>query len=299
MLRRIAERIIGEENYYRMRFERHFAQDQRRNMPVLFVHQMGKVGSTTIVKSLRAQGFDQQWRIYQTHFLSPEGLQFVEDAEVAGYGGWEHIPPRTKSILVSSRGISKHWYMGDFDARDIKLLSLVRDPVATNLSGFFHNYRWWPATLRQHCEARIAGWQRYLFDYFLEAYSHEVPLVWFNQEMRNVFGVDVLAQPFDKEAGFQLYSEPYDLIVVKLESLRGDALRSIGKFLHLEDFRLIRSNSATDKWYADLYSEFKDANVVTSEYVDSLYASDFMRHFYTAGEIEASRMNWLVENDNM
>ena len=60
----------------------------------------------------------------------------------------------------------------------------------------------------------------------------------------------------------------------------------------MQDFELVRANEARDKWYADLYREFKEKSVLPQSYADRLYNSSYMEQFYTAEEIEAFRQKW-------
>ena len=175
MIEKLLKSVIGDERIAQFKFERRFLADQRENRPVLFVHQMGKVGSTSIVKSLKSDDAAVPWRIYQTHFLSAEGTALVEDLEIKAYDGWSNLPRRAKHFLVSSREISRHIAEGDFSRRDCKVISLVRDPVSTNLSGFFHNHHWWPNDLAARCRTGAEGWENDLLDHFLDNYPHYVP----------------------------------------------------------------------------------------------------------------------------
>ena len=173
------------------------------------------------------------------------------------------------------------------------VISLVRDPIATNLSGYFHNYLWWPKDLQTRSREKSGDYLEELYQRFMELYPHDVPLNWFDLEMKPLFGVDVFATEFPKERGFKIYrGELANVLLLKLEKLRDCAQDAFDEFLGLEDFKLERANEAADKWYAELYREFKQEVSLPHAYADQLYKSRFMEHFYTGAEIEAFRRQW-------
>lgn len=291
--KRLLMRLVGEDRYYTMRAARDFRRAVAAGKEILFVHQMGKVGSTAVVDSLKAQGIEQTMTIYQTHFMTEAGGRFVEAREAAGYGGWERLPARTKSFLLLSRYVGEQLRQGYLEQHPSRVITLVRDPVATNLSGYFHNAHWWPADLRAQAQRREGDYLARLKDHFLETYPHDVPLTWFDMELKPLFGVDVLAGPFPQEQGYRVYHGKHaDVLLLKLETLAHSAPLAFGQFLGLNQFRLVKANRAADKWYATLYREFIAAVALPTAYLDRLYEAAVTRHFYSAAEIEALRDKW-------
>ncbi len=287
------KQLIGERSFNTVRAYRHFWLSRWRGKQPLFVHQMGKVGSTTLVKSLKASSLGRQLVIYQTHFLSPEGMAFVERLEEDGYGGRDRMPDRTKRFLANCRVWSRHLATGAFNTQRLRVISMVRDPVATNLSGYFYNAHWWPQALQEDCRQRAPGHLEQLRAHFLAHYPHHVPLTWFDMEMKTVFGIDVFATPFDAEQGYQIYrGERADLLVLKLEKLEQAAAPALAEFLGLDHLTLLRVNEGADKWYAPLYKEFTRVVQLPDSYLDEIYTSPAIRYFYDAGEIKAFRERW-------
>ena len=294
MIKKLLRLLISDERLAQARFERIFLSDNRVGWPVLFVHQMGKVGSTTLVRSIKELDTLPTWRIYQTHFLSPEGRALVEGLEAKAHGGKSNLPEATKIAHAKNQAISKHLYQGDFaNRRAVKVISLVRDPVATNLSGFFHNTHWWPEDLIARSRAYTPGWETELLDYFLSSYPHDVPADWFDMEMKAVFGIDVFAQDFDQQAGYQLYdSQAYPLLLLRLENMNESMAAVVSNFLGLETLVFGRSNSASDKWYAELYRKFMETVTLPETYLDRVYGAQPVNHFYSTSEIAKFRERW-------
>jgi hypothetical protein len=294
LLKRLIKSAFGDERYFNARLERQFDRDQSRQLPTLFVHQMGKVGSSSIINSLKACGLDSDWRIYQTHFLTPDGLAFVESLELEKYGDWSAFPQETKRKIQADRSISNHWYAGDFAGRIVKIITLVRDPVATNLSGFFYNFfTLWPEELLDKCQQRSPGWQAELLDNFLANYPHDVPATWFDLEMKALFGIDVFKHRFDCRQGYQLYeTTEHQLLLLRLESMDRELVEVIREYVGLSNLEVVRSNTARDKWYSDLYSEFKKDLILPPTYLNRMYDTAYARQFYTSEEIQRFQLKW-------
>lgn len=288
-----ARQLFGERNQYYLRAYAYLLLDRWRGRRPLFVHQMGKVGSTTVVNSLLPYLRHPKRVIHQTHFLSPEGIAFVEGLEIAGHGDWHRLPAKTKRFLIKSRVLGqvlRHGFLAQ-DTREV--ITLVREPVATNLSGFFHNADWWPPALIAQCRQRTSGWQEALLAHFLADYPHETPLRWFDMELKPIFGVDVYATPFSYEQGYQIYrSAQTHLLLLKLETLNTSAAEAFQMFMGIANFQLMKTNRAEDKWYADLYQDFTQNLMLPTTYLDTIYESRYARHFYSTAERTGLRARW-------
>jgi hypothetical protein len=284
---------LGEERFDRARIYAQFLLDERRDKELLLIHQMGKVGSTSLASSLKAAGLKREMAVYQTHFLSDEGIAFRRELAEAGYGGWNNFPRKAKKGHM--RGELLHHRLRRMREKGghCLVITLVRDPVATNVSGFFQKSEWWPAGMRQACHEVSPGCLDALYLHFMESYPHHLPLTWFEMEIKPMFGVDVFAADFPREQGYEIYrSEFADLLLIKLECLSDAGVEAIRRFLNLEHFHLAEANKAEDKWYSSLYRAFKQSLVLPDSYLDNLYHSRFTQQFYTPEEVEGFRQKW-------
>lgn len=289
--------IMGEENFYRARIYANIHVEQR-GKEMLFIHQMGKVGSTTISASLRAAGVRQKMAVYQTHFLSEEGIAFRRELALEGYGGWDNLTPKGKKGHI--RGQMLHDKLRHMRAHGerCKVITLVRDPIATNVSGYFHKNEWWPEDVRQAVKDNRPDMLEALRADFAASYPHQVPLTWFDMEIKPMFGIDVFAEPFPREKGYHVYHGDFaDLLLIKLEKLNDVAGEAFSTFLDLPAFRLVRTNVAEDKWYAPAYDAFKEWLELPDAYLDEQYNSAYSRHFYTLSEIDTFRRKWAATRE--
>ncbi len=285
--------LVGQDNFYKARIYAHIKGGALRQKDLLLIHQMGKVGSTSISASLKAMGIKENTAVFQTHFLSPEGRAFRYDLAVDGYGGWDNLPPKAKQGHIRGDLLYDHLQQMRSDGKRVRVITLVRDPIATNVSGFFHKNEWWPAELRETCQDESAACVEALRERFMTAYPHDVPLEWYDMEMLPVFGIDVFAAPFPKERGYEVYRNEFaDMVLIKLEQLDACGEAALQDFLQLDEVKFVKANTAADKWYSPLYSEFKQSLDLPPSYLDRMYDSKFARQFYTDDELATFRGKW-------
>ncbi len=191
---------------------------EQGKQPIL-VYQMGKVGSSTVVQTLGAAQL--QSPIHHIHTLTTRGIR---ETEKHYYGQRPRFTapsqwPNTKH-LFASHYLFDQLRQGHSPKQPWKIISLVRDPVARNISDFFENIEILiPDYYARRRRNEVASTE--LSTYFLAQYSdHDVPLNWLDIELHAVFGIDVYATKFSKEQGYQIYKgDEVEVLVLRLESL--------------------------------------------------------------------------------
>jgi hypothetical protein len=180
-----------------------------------------------------------------------------------------------------------------------KIISLVRDPVARNISAFFYN-------LKHHVPgffetnfykgkfyATQAGVDK-LTDIFLRRLNHSFPLRWFDAQLRDLIDIDVFATPFPHGHGFAIYqSDKFDVLLMRTEDINRVAGKAISTFLEIDNFQVNTTNKGDQQAYADLYQSFLSLAHLPPDYLDEIYASQLVSHFYTQAEVEKFRTRWL------
>ena len=249
--------------------------------PVL-VYQMGKVGSTSILRSLRRQGLGPVFRV---HVLAAENLHLLYPSHV----GPGHPVIRADHQRHGPLTRQLHRYVLARH-KPVKVITTVREPVARNVSLFFDNlleYHLPPGA----CPDRLTT--RELEAIFLRQVKHSVALDWFDLEMKPALGIDVYAHPFPRDSGhLRICQENVDLLLLKIEI--DDRLKEgvLADFLGLGSFELDRSNEAQEKPYAGAYRKFIEHVRLPAWYLEAMSCSKYTRHFYTAGEIEQMQARW-------
>jgi hypothetical protein len=306
-LRRRAEKTLDklvQVNYgaSKARYQSRCARNDRRfkERPPLLIYTMGKVGSSSVLHSLKLLDLDRP--LYHLHSLAPEPLRELE-AEL------EPAFPDPQS-LVSLHHVWRCQYVVDKLARHpenkMQAISLIRDPLARNLSNFFQHIHVEPLP------ATIAG-QRWklvssFFDFeivageedlgeLIEVYFrkewHDFPALWIDRELGGVLGIDIFASPFPRDAGYAIYHSPRaDLLLIRLRDLNRCASTAIQEFLHLDAFKLVNANVGETKAYVDVYRAFKTQITFPESFLDRTYNSGFVKHCYSEAERQELRAQW-------
>jgi hypothetical protein len=263
--------------------------DGERGPRALLVYQMGKVGSATVERALDRLELDRP--VIHVHFLSTRHLDVVAGGRSCGF----FAPPEPKLGWALRRRIHE---LGPRIRCDI--VTLVRDPIAREVSGLFQNPERAPVDLRGDC----AGWdvsravghlkQRLDHDYACD-YAHG----WFDRELKEVFGVDVFAQPFDAQRGYQVIEgERARVLVLRLEDLDATLARGLSELLSREvtlpeaSRHNVRTRTADGRAYAAVLEALRIDRAVC----ERIYAHRFARHFYTATMLEDFTRRWSEED---
>lgn len=257
-----------------------------RTVPAVLVYQMAKVGSQTVVRSLRTSR--PRPRVFHVHTLTAEGVTAMER-----FYRWSRVPslPGAGHLLVS-RYLREQLHRGVTPGR-WKVVTMVRDPIARNISLIFQLGRRLIPDFKAQCDAGRLDPVR-VFDEFEGTFPGQVDcLRWFHDELHAVFGVDPFAQPFDREAGHQTYRGPLaDVLLIRTEDLDRCGEAALRSFLGLHHFRWRRTNVGAHKANGSRYTDLLARIGLPVEYVNRFYDTPEARHFYTPDELDRFRRRW-------
>jgi hypothetical protein len=284
--------IVGERNYLRARaFYRTYPVLGRK--PTLFIHTMGKVGSSTVTDFLRGTGIEKDYSIIRSTWVSDDGVRYLEDMENEGFGGWDSFPDGVKAMIARceiERNLLRR--IKSYEIKP-KVITLIREPIAIDVSNFFHNFKWWPKSLLDACQHKRSGYLQALERHFLDFNRHDMPHVWFDSEFEDIFHVDILSREFSVDKGFEIYDGEFaDVLLMRLESLNSCAEKALTRFLRMDAVNLENTNVAEKKWYGSVYREFKEKIALPQTYIDKMYDWKYARHFYSPEELNTFRQKW-------
>ena len=247
---------------------------------------MGKVGSRSVSNSLVEHGLHP---VINIHRINPKSIQRVR-AEQQKH---RQRPKNEKIGLWLYRNICRN------PRQKAKVITLVREPISRNISAFFQNYQRFTGYKYQESNLQTDK----LIKLFLTGYKHEVPLTWFNNEIKQTLGIDVYEFEFPKEQGYlEIRDGRFELLVIKMEIPDQCKAVAIAKFLCLEHFKLKRSNIGVKKIYSEVYRNFREKICLPEIYVDQMLKSSYALHFYSMDELENIRKTWRIkqarEQDN-
>ena len=232
-----------------------------RATPIL-VYQMGKVGSSSVFKSLDAlhDGWVIQLHDYQPH---------------------EYTRRKLRRRMVFDFATK--------EKQQIKVITLTREPVGRNVACLFENFVQWTGRSWNDPDISI----ELLKDYFINNLDHKEPLRWFDENLNAHFGIDCYAKPFS-ENGFQFY-EHGSVSVLAMQCELPDPTKEelIDDFVGLSGFHLKHVNVGSEKPYKELYREFKEKVRFSSSYLKMMCESRYFKHFYKQAVIDEVHDRWV------
>ncbi len=278
-------------------FYRRDQQVRRLEGAPILLYQMGKVGSKTIQRSLEALDLDRP--IYHVHFLTPDRVQRTEKERRRYFG-------------TDKEGLLRHVWLYQYllrqmarglDGKKWKIVTLTREPIGRNISTFFENLDVEPVDggRRYRIQSDYYGFEidldiehlGELIQLFLERLCHDRPLVFFDEEIKGMFGIDLFAGEFPVSRGYKIFeAERADALLIRLENLNDCAAEAFKEFLGIEGFTLTQANVADEKVYAPIYKRFRNSIVLPESYIEKMYSSKYVRHFYSEEEIARFRARW-------
>jgi hypothetical protein len=275
--------------------------------PIL-IYQMGKVGSSSIRNSLFRCPDPRTRLVLMSHEYFPIRNRDLDRISVE---------PEYREMLAHEIAHEQHVYR-QFSLRErmgrrfrekfyaemiyrsyvepkrrLKVITLVREPVANNVSMFFQ-------LLGRYIGANVDPSEcdtDELIDIFIDKYMHSRPLTWLDAEVKTHFGIDIFQHPFPIEKGYTTISrENVSLLVLRCDLDDRMKAQAIADFIGLDEFEIVRSNVGSEKGYASPYEKFKQRITIPPYLLESMYESKFARHFYSREERDLFRKRWSGRN---
>lgn len=260
----------------------------------IVVYQMGKVGSTSVWDSLTS--LEDEAAIYHIHSLEPETVKKQLDVARQRFSSFRAINYDVIQAVYLRSQLNQHKV-----TKPWQVVTLVRDPIARGLSGFFQSLeseRHKGIDYRR--EAKQTSYETVLNQMVERFHAIHVenrdrphPFDWFNHELKANLGVDIFAGPRLGESGYRIYSgTKANVLLFKLESLNECYQAACHEFLGVDTLKLKPSNVSLKKRYGSFYKDFLAIIDLPAHYIDRIYDSDYVRQFYTDAEIAAFRQQW-------
>ena len=269
--------------HYRQIFR--YNRSPLRKMQPILIYQMGKVGSSTIRRSIASHNID----MHPYHFHYMNGIGYMMSlCRQQGLPLQDHI--------LSSIYCKKLFKNIKTNNRKLHVISLVREPIAKNISQFFQNIDVSYPEFRYADKVKLLSHNELvtqMIEFFIENFIHDDPLVWFDVELKNFTDIDVFKERFPHEKGYNIYENArFKVLVIRLEDLNKRIEEAMFHFLGISNFNLVRENISSEKEYAVLYEKLKKQIRLPATYIDKMYISKMARHFYTIRELESFRNKW-------
>ena len=250
--------------------------DLERSPPIL-VYQMGKVGSSTVMATLRDAGIEAP--LYHVHFLTMRNLA----RELWGYARAGLLWSERANHVFTGLGLAL-WLRLPGPAR-WTVITGVRDPIARAVSDVFQTAAY------RHPELCVGGLPEpdRVVAFLRRRITRGDPLLestyrWLDDELAVALGVDVYSHRFDRNLGYSILEEgDVRLLVYRTEDIADRLLEALGRLSGFEaPSHLVSRNVSADKEYGDRYERVKRRFRLPRDRLEELYDHRYMEHFYGA-----------------
>jgi len=242
----------------------------------IFIWQMGKVGSSTILASLKPYTKRYNWQFH---------------ARISNEPFWQY------NNIIHSHSAKPIYHTLHHSDEDFIVISLVRDLLQRNISAVFQSMC--DESPGNHYfiapERKLKTWsyeqiQEEIIRKLLHLNLSNQLTDWYDVLFKSHFyypdvdryHIDIYSTPFDRKKGMQVYESKtprIKMLIIRLENLN-KLEKEIGRFLGIQNFELCNNNIAAHKWYKKLYQKFKKTYEPTQQELDHIYNSKFMNYFY-------------------
>lgn len=233
------------------------------DFPEFLIYQPGKVGSSTVYETLVNEGLSAA----QVHVIV-QNTKIEETKRIAEY------------YTEVYRKYKKH----------VKIITCVREPIIRQLSYFVQTFtqNFIRATLLEDLNLAENAVR-----FMVNGLDINKEFVWFDEEIKELTGVDIYQYPFDKEKGYTLIKEGnIEILVMTLEQLN-DNVKVLGDFVGKPSLKLCNSNVADEKHNKYIYKELKERIKLPARVLDSQYRDNpKLDHFYTEEHKKQFYQKW-------
>ena len=271
--------------YFRV-YEVYYERKIQKATELIVITTPGHVGSSTVFRSLQAVDWQDSVLICNIHSLK-EG--FNNASKVHSISA-RHV---LQEIL------RKSLQQGKLEDKSVKVITLIRDPVARALGGMFQNPGVFltgikPNTLTHSDFPKACN---SLKEYMMNGYllnTIDWQFTFYTMELRDFWGVDLSKRSNHAQEGFiNLQEKDIDCFIFPLEYLDEVFIDKIKRFLK-KDVPLIDSNRNEQRpdWRQEFYNYCKDHLKFDLDILRAVYNHPIMKSIYTSSKLKGFRDRW-------
>jgi hypothetical protein len=175
--------------------------------------------------------------------------------------------------------------------KKLNVITVFREPMERHTSSFFQGYGTRPLNLKEVENEFETIIYKHTIKQLQEKYITELrsqSLIGFPESIHAIcqeLQIDVNDLTYNNKTQFGIFETEY----IRLFLFRFDIL--FNNFAHLlteiTNKNIVQKNAnvSADKWYRDIYSEFKESLVISHDYISEVYAlkKDLINIFYSGG----------------
>ena len=262
---------------------------------VFFVLQMGKVGSHSVFFAIqRSLEKRDKWR----WSIETRNTILISNHRFPNHTIW--APYRAMILWRARLGLP------------LKIICPIREPIARDVSAFFHFYR--DAAPRLFKNTNLGEIEKMFLAYSGQIeptdhfkallyrrpilandpiVQHQFGLEWFDKQLRPLTRIDVYKQPFPIDRKWQIYRRGFTRVLLyRIDLKRSEQTKLISRFLGIKLGEIGLENDGKNKDYAELYSRFRESVKLPEQYIRQMHDSRFAQHFWSPQELKAAADKW-------
>ena len=245
-----------------------FAEEQ------IIVYQMGKVGSSSIYKSLKSNGYNV---IHAHHFGDHDIFSFYKNTDYFSY-----FYPRGERIrhFISSK-VKLYLLKKN---KKVKIITCVRDLEKVLISRYMQDLHL--RFVSYHKKQITYKDLKVLTDEVINNIESDINLDyfvnWFDVELKNNFGVDVYGIEYDANSGVGISFETQKpLLVFNMSKVDADVLASsLSHFIDSNcQIEITNSNVSSNKWYSEIQRIVRNDYRISESYKKRIEESKLCKFF--------------------
>lgn len=255
------------EKWYLEQSERVFMLRETFKADVV-VYQNGKVGSSTILRSL------ENAHVNAAHL---HRIRFEDDIVRHILCDEEKHPELVKHISFSNDDVFLSEYIEALKNREnLKIISLVREPISVDISTIF---QWFDTDiLNPYIIRQTKSFSDIMYELINKVKNRMFQ--WFDLEFQKVLGINIYDYSFDRKKGYMnIRKDNINILILQAEKIN-ELENIIGEFVGIKNFHVQSYNVASKKDYRQIYKDFIDNIRLPIEYVDFYYKNNQCMDFF-------------------
>jgi hypothetical protein len=232
---------------------------------LLFVYSAPKVGSTSIVSSLRIFGLE---KVDTIHIHDEEMLQVLG-----------HINGITINELILFNK-----YLG----RDVYVINIYRSPIERKISSFFEKIG------SYHFNTTDQNVNKYNVEKVMNRFNNIFPYIETSDHFIDKYSITI-PERFDYEKKYLLVKDndiTYLTLRLKDSQQWGRILTNIFGF----NIRIVKDYESTNKPIKDIYNLFKKKYKIPINFLDEILNCKYLNYYYSSDEVKEYYNEWNLKS---
>lgn len=235
------------------------------------IYTMSKVGSSSVYYSLKKK-FPYK-EIHHIHFLGNTWLESFKSGH-----------PIFNNNIKNADALFK---LLDKRKWNIKIVSLVRDPIARDISGIFQT---WEHLFDVKDVSSLTPIE--IVEHFRTAefsYSQN----WFETDFKEFTGLNVFENSFDATKGYEIYfNSKASILILQLEQLNNIYNQALNEFIGFGYYKLQKENVTSSRASGELNAAVKKLLKFPRKKLEDIYQSPYIKTFYNESQVDKFVNRW-------